>query len=311
MQTIRGIFLTGVAAGAMAFGSAGETEAASMTTELWGAVGLAIDSQGSATQPNPYSVFSASDPDLTNLPNYSLLGGFGAQKEANAGSNQFSVTTTPGFSGGLVAPLWRLDARIEGMLYFTDRTGQEQPVRAPTSFSLGSTLDYGPGLSAQDLADTAALAQDVASVFWQATATLFNTNVSGATGLTQSVFSQITATNPSALWGNLINDDLDWSFAPDPDLTLDGGGFVSGGGGTFEFDLTGQDGVTSINSLWAALGLGSFGDFTNPNDVPTTITYHASVTLTAIPLPAGLPLMLGALGVLGVAGWKRRNARAA
>lgn len=307
MKTFGRTLAIGMATGMIALAGAQEVRAASMTTELWGGVDLSII-LGGGSSPAPYSVFSAPTPDPDNLTQYPLLPGTNPVVDVN----HFRVTSSGGFGGNFAAPSWRIESEITGFLYFTDRTGQGATVQDPTEFTIGSVAVYGAGQTPLGLAGDPSLAVDPASVFWQATTNLFNLNPSGASGLGGGVFSQITTTNPSILWPLLANDVLSFSFTPNPDdMTLDGDGMVTGGEGFFEFMLSGDDGVTSINALWAALGLGNVGDFVDPNDVPTSILYSARVTITAIPVPAALPLMLGALGVLGFAGWKRRRALAA
>ena len=313
MQTIRGILLTGVAAGAVAFAGTGEVQAASVTATLSGGVGLAITSNVDPEtgmldedSPFPYDVFSRAETSAAFPPTYSI-GGY----QVDQGDNFFEFVTAPGFSATTPAPFWRLETRIEGTAFFTDRLARPGPdveLIGEEEFQTSWTVDYGFGATAQQLSDpTAGLEVDATTAFWQAI--LFQTASAGlgpSGALDGSEFANLVSV-VAGLPGGMAGDTLDWSYdvenaAASPYVDADG---------TFQFLLSGDNGVASVNTLWAALGFGNIGYFATPNSVPTSLNYTMTMTLTAIPLPAGMPLMLGALGVLGFAGWKRRRARAA
>lgn len=56
------------------------------------------------------------------------------------------------------------------------------------------------------------------------------------------------------------------------------------------------------------IGNGVFGMSDN-SPVDYTMTFTVEETSTVVPLPAALPLLIGGLGVLGLAGYRRRNSK--
>lgn len=323
MQNIKRSMATGLATGVIALGAAGMVQAASITTILNGNLGLAInvDASDPMNVEYPYAVYTkeSANPDYTQYPalpvtlpvsNPTTLPGFG--------SNSFTFVTDPALDPTApVAPGWRLETRIEGDLFFTDRfagiPGRADPnwVDRTEDFSVGFSVDYGAGLSANQLAGDAMNAVDFFSAFWQAT--LFQVSQVDAGDSSGNLFfgpfSRIGQLYPSVA-GMANDDNLVWNFDV---TTKDGTSPVLTALGDFRFALQGPQGIDSLNTLWAAAGFGDPDSFSaaQANMVPTGMQYTMTMTLTAIPLPAGMPLMLGALGLLGFAGWKRRRARAA
>lgn len=317
MKTFGRTLAIGMATGLIALAGAQEVRAASIITTLEGKLGLGINATQDPTMPFPYAVYTRAlnDPDfrpyfaLDPLPPTSQLPGRGV--------NGFGILTNPLLDPTKPsAPGWRLTTEFSGTLYFTDRftppsgdpddwTGTSQP------FSTVFSVEYGAGLSANDLLTNPLNAVDFYSAFWQAT--LFQVNQvdpagpSGVLGF--PAFSRIAQLDNSVL-PMVAADTLQWQFDV---LLRDLSSPVETSAGEFEFALRGPNGIDSLNTLWAAAGFGPNPSFfsNQGNAVPTGITYTMTMTLTAIPVPAALPLMLGALGVLGFAGWKRRRALAA
>jgi len=80
---------------------------------------------------------------------------------------------------------------------------------------------------------------------------------------------------------------------------------------TYQFDITGNTktnmGWTPISFLWTAPTTG-FSTLTFRSDTATQFGPALdAVSVSAVPLPAALPLFAGGLGGLGLLGWRRRR----
>lgn len=97
----------------------------------------------------------------------------------------------------------------------------------------------------------------------------------------------------------------DWDGFDDLTLTWDGGSTTYGPGAlsTAVFASLVPGGV--VSSFLTVTASGVFPEGFIFGDDQFTV---ASLTVSSVPVPAALPLLVGGLGILGFAGWRRKNA---